>query len=306
MIQFVILSGNCEVNIACGFPKSTHARGLAMSLLEQYFSGLIDEKLDRGIRAASWLLASIYVLTISLWRDGPVNVVVAIEATAIVGIVRASYILWMRYVSKSHRFSRLHGLLKKCVDLLEQDRDDDPECQVSMLILRDELAKLKLGLPKTAVASALHGLQSYAEEKRWDMASNMFHIDIYDYAPPDRLQSIALILGKETQRAAAQRWVNQLRRYERHRARIQRYRLATTVGLMSVTVTVVAALSSELVGVRDAVGRDGVDSTVLVATSIVAVVGTLVGATYSWVRGPGFRAMFSKRSSDRTEREGRD
>ncbi len=276
-----------------------------MSLLEHYFSGLIDEKLDRGIRAVSWLLASIYILTLGLWRDGPVNVVVAIEATAIVGIVRASYILWMRYISKSHRFTRLHGLLNKCVDLLEQDRDDDPEFQVSLLILRDELAKLKLGLPKTAVISALHSLRSYAEEKRWDMASNMFHIDMYDYTPPDRLQSIALILGKETQRAAAQRWVNQLKRYEERRARIQRLRLVTAAGLVSMVAGTVAIVSSELGGVGDAVARDSFDSTILLATSVAAVASALVGATFSWVRGPGFRTMFQRKTADTNEEEGK-
>lgn len=276
-----------------------------MSLIEQYFSGLIDEKLDRGIRAISWLLASIYILTRGLWRDDPGGIVVAVEATAIVGIVRASYILWMRYLSKSHRFSRLQGLLNRCVDLLEQDRDGDPEFLVSMLILRDELAKLRLGLPKTAIASALHSLQSYAEERRWDMAKNMFHIDMYGYTPPKRLQSIELILGKETQRAAARRWVNQLKRYERSRTRIQRYRLVTAMGLLLLMVTVVVSISSGLGEMRNPVSGDDVDLAVLLATTAATVVSVLVGATFSWVRGPGFRAIFQRKTADAKEAGGK-
>ena len=247
-----------------------------MNLIEQYLTGIAEERLDRGVRAISWLLACAYILTIRWWRPDDITIAIAIEASAVVGIVRAAYLLWVRYVSKHHRLHRLKDLIDKCAESVSR-KAQDGESLVNMLILRDELATLKLGLPKTNdLLAALESLRSYAEEKRWDMACNVFHSNMYDYTTIDRLDAIALVFGKQTGDATDLRWLNELRKYEMARAKMQRIKF---IGAMTfaVAMVLVAFVTNEPLLMYLFIGGSMV-----------------MGYAYNWARGRGFRFMFPR------------
>ncbi|WP_419857810.1 hypothetical protein [Candidatus Palauibacter irciniicola] len=248
-----------------------------MNLIEQYLPGIAEERLDRGVRAISWLLASVYVLTVRWWRPGDITIAIAIEASAVVGIVRAAYVLWIRYVSKHHRLYRLKDLIGKCAAFVRCGNAEDVEALVCMLILRDELAALRIGLPKTdGLLTALESLRSYSQEKRWDMAANVFHSDMYDYTTIDRLDAIAFVFGKQTGDPTDLRWINELRGYETVRAKMQRFKFVAAL-ILSVVLAVVAVVTDELLFAYLFIGGSMV-----------------MGLTYNWARGRGFRFMFAR------------
>lgn len=203
-----------------------------MSLLEQFISGLLDERPNSGVRAVSWLLACAYVLTTRFWRESFDITVIVIEASAIVGIVRALYVLWTLCLSKNHRLHRLENGIGVCRRLA---RDETPSIEflVRIIMLRDRLASLGLGLPKEELLSALEMLEVYAKERHWSMASDMFPSYMYGRTREDRDQEIGLLISRQPHVKNGEHWINRIMRYERARKRLQILRVTLVFAMIA-------------------------------------------------------------------------
>ena len=213
-----------------------------MSAIEQFISGLMDERLDRGVRAVSWLLGCAYVLGKAWSPSYTIDATTAIEASAIIGAFRGLYVLWMRYASKSHRLEALHNLIARCLSLVASSRAADSESLVSILVLRDELSKLALGLPKRDVLGALQSLKAYSQERRWDLANKEFPIARYRHTKQDKLEAIAAIGARRAREIGKQdttdgRIISELKTHEDAMARA---RFAWLIGAIVLTATLIS------------------------------------------------------------------
>ena len=264
-----------------------------MSAIEQFISGLVDERLDRGVRAVSWLLGCAYVLGKAWAPSYTIDPTTAIEASAIIGAFRGLYVLWMRYVSKSHRLQALHGLINKCHTLVASHRAADSESLVSILVLRDELAKLALGLPKHDVLGALQSLQTYSQERRWDLANKEFPIARYRHTKHDKLEAIASIAARRahevtTQNATRARVISELKTHEDAMAR-ERLVWMTVATFFAAILTTLAVTADRWLAVLNLTDL----------TQYLAILsGALVGVAYA-VAVRRFRLRVSRRTLER-------
>ena len=263
-----------------------------MSAIEQFISGLVDERLDRGVRAVSWLLGCAYVLTLAWLPSHDINATTAIEASAIIGAFRGLYVLWMKHASRSHRLHSLHSLITKCRSLMDRGRSQDSEFLVSILVLRDELAKLRLGLPKKRLLAALESLQAYAQEQRWDLANNHFPISRYGHTIDDRREVIASIGARHasdltTRDEATARLIGELKAHEYAMARLRWIRV------LMVSAVTVALVTLSILGDRWFSAFS--DTTELMQYLLIGS-GVLAGLAYAWSLRPGYPSALSKKA----------
>ena len=217
-----------------------------MSIVEHFVSGLLEERPNRGVRAISWLVACAYVLSMTYWRGSVDITVIAIEASAIIGAVRAIYVLWTMGISKNHRLHRLEESIRICKELCAHAEGSKEEISVRLVMLRDRLAKLELGLPKEGALSALEILEVYAKERNWSMASDMFPAYLYGYTKKDRDTEITRIIDRQPHVTADQQWTNRIVRYERKRKRLELVRVA--LGFTMAAYVAVSAIILDVQG----------------------------------------------------------
>ena len=261
----------------------------------------MDERLDRGVRAISWLLGCAYVLGNAWFGSAELDVTIAIEASAIIGLFRGVYVLWMRYASKSHRFHRLRDLIARCRALAEHSHGEDAEFGVTTFILRDELSNLALGLPRTGMDAALQSLQAYSAEGRWDLANENFPIERYEYTKQDRREAIATIdarhLGTATTgRVAKELLVKELQMHKRAMAQERLGRMALA-SLATASMAIVVFAGGDLIASFVATIMDNFD----VTEFLLPVVGVLTGAAYAWALRRGNPALFTRKRRARSQ-----
>lgn len=274
-----------------------------MTAIEQFLSGLTDERLDRGVRAISWLLGCVYVLGRAWFGSADIEFTVAIEASAIIGLYRGVYVLWMRYASKSHRFHRLHGLITRCRDLAGYPRGQDAEFRVTTFILRDELSCLALGLPRTGVDAALQSLQAYSQEGRWDLANENFAIERYQYTKKDRREAIASIDAGHWETASTGKVdkAKLLNELQIHKSAVVHERVARVV-LASVATTTMA-VSVFLAGEEISSAVDTLVNDLDITEYLLPLVGVVAGVVYTWAFRRGNLLFSAKRLKREQERQ---
>lgn len=270
-----------------------------MSAIEQFIAGLVDERLDRGARAVSWLLGCAYILTLAWLPSHDIDATAAIEASAVIGAFRGFYILWMKYVSRSHRLHSLHGLIGRCGSIMDFDEDGDSEYLVSMLVLRDKLARLQLGLPKVVSPAALEALKAYSKEKQWDLASRQFPIARYGHTKEDRRESVALIEARHARSVSKwddtlERVVSELKAHERAMALARSVRLIIAVVVTTAIVVLVFLRDQWLPATSEMSG--------LALYGLIAG-GAVIGILYAWALGRSYSRALSRRARRRRLRE---
>ncbi|WP_419856617.1 hypothetical protein [Candidatus Palauibacter irciniicola] len=163
-----------------------------------------------------------------------------------------------------------------------------------MLVLRDELAKLALGLPKQDLSGALESLQAYSQERRWDLASKEFPIARYGHTKEDKLEAVALIAASRALEMTEydrtrERIISELKTHEdaMARERLAWLAAATTVVVTLTTLTVTADSWLPVLNLPD-------------LTDYLAVLSGVVGGVAYTLAFRRFRLRVSRKTLERT------